>query len=61
MNSLIIPPGKSKDPTCPHCLKAFHGAATKICIGQDADGSWVIEERTCPAFLKVILELAQTA
>jgi uncharacterized protein DUF4145 len=49
----------SNDPTCPHCLKAFHDERIKRIVGRDADGTWIVEHRKCPACSKVILELAQ--
>jgi hypothetical protein len=34
---------------CPHCLITFHDVRTRHYLGQDPDGHWFIESRTCPS------------
>jgi len=34
---------------CPHCLIVFHDVRTRHYLGEDPDGHWFIESRTCPS------------
>lgn len=44
---------------CPHCLVDFHDEQTwwSLTIGADADGSWLLNRRTCPACGRYVLHL----
>lgn len=51
----IYPHGTSMQ--CPHCLIKFHDDVTRIAIGDDSEGQWVIEIRKCPECRKNIYGL----
>lgn len=44
---------------CPHCLVEFHDNVGIIELGNDSEGYYEIEKRTCPSCNKLIFQLAQ--
>lgn len=42
---------------CPHCRESFHDVPTSQNVESDADGSWSITYRNCPACNRLVLEL----
>lgn len=42
---------------CPHCLVEFHDHPRLVSIGQDVDGFWGYELRTCPSCHRNIIRL----
>ena len=42
---------------CPHCLVEFHDNVEQMFIGNDIEGSYEINKRTCPSCKKVIFYL----
>jgi hypothetical protein len=45
---------------CPHCLESFHDEQTRwsVALGDDRDGPWIVERRTCPACKRFVVSLA---
>jgi hypothetical protein len=44
---------------CPHCLVDFHDEQTRwsVSLGDDCEGLWVLERRTCPACKRFVVSL----
>lgn len=42
---------------CPHCLTSFHDAKSVIQLGNDADGDWHIQTRSCPECKRMVIHL----
>jgi hypothetical protein len=44
---------------CPHCLVDFHANQTwwSVYLGQDTQGGWIVNRRTCPACGRFIMDL----
>lgn len=46
---------------CPHCRTEFHDQNRSIDLGNDRDGSWHVEQTTCPACNRFVLTIVSNA